>query len=105
MAEDALLAIVDEAVPAQPVADRVVAARGRPGPVSGAVTQTGGEQISVYHRLNARLSRLFIDDGFDELGKRAFWLLSCHQRILHQAVNFACATHPDPRAEAALSRG
>ncbi|MFD0208615.1 hypothetical protein ACFVH9_05645 [Streptomyces hirsutus] len=58
MAEDVLLAIVDEAVAAQPVADRVVAARGRPGPVSGAVTQTGGEQISVYHKLNVRLSRL-----------------------------------------------
>ncbi|MGY3199969.1 hypothetical protein [Streptomyces sp. TE5632] len=68
------------------------------------VTQTGGEQISVSHKLSARLSRLSVDDDFDDLRKRAFRLLSDHQWILYRAVNFARATAPDPRVEAARPR-
>lgn len=100
----ALMAILDDAVAAQPVADRVVAACGRRGPVSGSVTHTGGEQMSVYHKLNVRLSELSVDDDFEERKQRAARFLAYHQWILHQAVSLACATSPDPRVEAARLR-
>lgn len=100
----ALTSILDEAVAAQPVADEVVADCGRPGPVSAAVAQTGGEQISVYHKLNTRLRELPVDDDLDDLKQRGARLLAYHQWLLHQALNLAFATNPDARVEAIRQR-
>ncbi|MEU6284392.1 hypothetical protein [Streptomyces sp. NPDC047028] len=101
----ALLAVLDDGVIAQPAADRVVAACGQPGPVSGSVTHAAGEQISTYHRLNVRLRQLPVNDEFGELKDRAGRLLAYHQWILHQAVNLVGAgVHPDSRVEAARQR-
>ncbi|NMO33473.1 hypothetical protein HG826_07695 [Streptomyces sp. GMY01] len=101
----ALLALLDEGIAAQPSADRAVAACGEPGPVSGAVTQTAGELISVYRRLNVRLSRLSVDDELEPLKQYAARLLTYHQWLLHEAVNLACAAvQKDPRVDAVRRR-
>jgi hypothetical protein len=99
-----LAEVLDRAVAAQPLADRVVAACGEPGPVPGAIAQAGGEQVVVYHRLRGMLRALPVDGDLADVRERALRLLSYHQWMLHQSLNFAYTTNPDSRMEGARLR-
>lgn len=100
----ALSGILDEAVAAQPLADRAVAACGEPGPVVASAAQEAGLQISVYHRLIVRLRELNRDGDIASVTERASQLLAYHEWILHQSVNLAFTAQPEPRIEAARLR-
>lgn len=100
----ALAAILDEAVHAQPSADRAVAACGEPGPVSVRATQEVAARIAVYHHLIVRLRALDLGSGLLPLGERASRLLAHHEWILHQGLSLACPREPDTRLEAARLR-
>lgn len=100
----ALSGILDEAVAAQPLADRAVAACGETGPVVASAAQEAGLQISVYHRLIVRLRELNRDGDIVPLAERASRLLAYHEWILHQSVNLAFTAQPEPRIEAARLR-
>ncbi|TQK50265.1 hypothetical protein FBY35_0589 [Streptomyces sp. SLBN-118] len=92
--------VLDAAVAAQPLADRLVAACGEPEPVPGAVAIAAGEQVVVYHRLRGMVRALPADDDVAEVSERAVRLLSYHQWMLHQSLVFAFTTNPDSRVEA-----
>ncbi|MET7618017.1 hypothetical protein [Streptomyces sp. NPDC005408] len=96
--------VLDAAVAAQPLADRLVAACGEPEPVSGDVAKAAGEQVVVYHRLHGMLRALPADGDVAEARERAARLLSYHQWMLHQSLVFAFTTNPDSRVEAARLR-
>jgi len=97
----AILAVLDDAVAAQPEADRVVAACGEPGPARGVVARDCGVQMSVYHWLNQRPRTLYADGDLAESQDRAACLLAYHQWMLHQSLGLAFPSHSDARTEAA----
>ncbi|MEU6754880.1 hypothetical protein [Streptomyces sp. NPDC046685] len=100
----ALAALLDEAVAAQPLADRAVAACGQPAPVPGSAAQDAERQNSVYHRLIVRLRAMHLAEDLTPVGEQASRLLAYHEWILHHAVNLAFTSQPDPRIEAARLR-
>lgn len=71
----ALAAILDEAVHAQPSADRAVAACGEPGPVPMQAIQQVAERIADYHHLIVRLRALDLGSGLLPLasGRHGCW--------------------------------
>lgn len=100
----ALVSPLDEAVDAQPAADRAVAACGEPGPVPASAAQDAGQQNTVYHRLMIRLRGLRVDNNLLVLQERASRLLTYQEWMLHQAVNLATSLQTDARVEAARLR-
>ncbi|MFE6664740.1 hypothetical protein ACFVFH_14430 [Streptomyces sp. NPDC057697] len=58
----------------------------------------------MYHQLLVRLREMDLDTEIAPLGERAARLLAYHQWILHQAVNLAFTSRPDPRVEGARLR-
>lgn len=100
----ALADLLDEAVRAQPAADRAIAACGEPGAVPAAALFEAGRQDSVFYGLLVRLRGLPVDQELTGLQERASRLLGCHFWLVHEAVNLVCALQRGDRAEAARLR-
>jgi hypothetical protein len=97
----ALADILDEAVQAQPAADRAVASCGEPGIVAASVIRDTAAQITVYHHLIMRLRALRLPSDLQPLGERASRLLAHHEWTLDQALRLACAPAHDSRVQQA----
>ncbi|MFF3889609.1 hypothetical protein [Streptomyces sp. NPDC001914] len=98
----ALAALLDEAVAAQTPADRVVAACGEPGPLSGQTAQEAGRQCVALHRLHARVRDLVLTEAdLVRAQEYAGRLLAYDQWMMREAMDLAFPTHRHPRGEAA----
>ncbi|MFF3448343.1 hypothetical protein ACFYXJ_14560 [Streptomyces sp. NPDC002667] len=98
----ALTALLDEAVAAQTPADRVVAACGEPGPLSGQTAQEAGRQCMALHRLHARMRDLpLTESDLVRVQEYAGRLLAYDQWMLREAMDLAFPTNPHPTGEAA----
>ncbi|MFJ9542556.1 hypothetical protein ACIRPX_35625 [Streptomyces sp. NPDC101225] len=96
----ALADILDDAVAAQPAADRAVAACGEPGFVPASAVRATAEQITVYHHLIVRhlivrLRALHLSGDLLPVGERASRLLAHHVWILNQALSLVGAPQTD----------
>jgi hypothetical protein len=96
-----LAGILDDAVDAQPAADRAVAACGEPGFVAGSAIQAAAEQIAVYHHLMLRLRALRLANDLRPFAERASRLLAHHEWLLNQALTLVNAPRNDARLETA----
>jgi hypothetical protein len=98
----ALTALLDEAVAAQTPADRVVAACGEPGPLSGQTAQEAGRQCMALHRLHARMRDLQLTESdLVRAQEYAGRLLAYDQWMMREAMDLAFPTNPHPSGEAA----
>lgn len=100
----ALADLLDEAVAAQPAADRAIAACGEPGALPAAAPFEAGQQESVFYGLVVRLRRLRVDPEPAGYHERASSLLNCHFWLLHEAMNLVCGLQRGDRSEAARLR-
>ncbi|MFF4028399.1 hypothetical protein ACFYZ2_01270 [Streptomyces sviceus] len=101
----ALVAVLDEAVAAQPPADEAVAACGEPGPVSRGTARDCGQQSIALHRLRARLQDVgTTDPDLVAAQARAVRLLAYDLWMLRASMNLACTVRPGDRTEAARLR-
>jgi hypothetical protein len=97
----ALADILDEAVAAQPAADRAVAACGAPGLLPVSALKETAAQITIYHHLILRLRALRLASDLLPLGERASRLLAHHEWILNQALGLVRAPGCDARSQTA----
>ncbi|WP_354644221.1 hypothetical protein [Kitasatospora camelliae] len=97
----ALLAVLDEAVAGQALADLAVAACGEPGPVPVGLAEDLQRQAARYARLAGWLRALPAGGELAGVRDEALRLVSYHQWMLHQSANLAFAVHRVPRVEAA----
>ncbi|MGW3241611.1 hypothetical protein [Streptomyces sp. NPDC001070] len=100
----ALAALLDQAVAAQPEADRVVAACGEPEPVPGVLAREGSRQAAALQRITLRLRELAVDGDVAELREEAVRLVMYDHWMVRQALNLAFSAHVDARTEAARLR-
>jgi hypothetical protein len=101
----ALLAVLDDAVAAQRLADQVVAACGEPGPVTDSVARDGAQQLSTFNHLAQRLRELTVDADLAQLRERAARLLAYHMWMIHESLRLAFSFQLDnSRVEAARLR-
>jgi hypothetical protein len=100
----ALAALLDQAVAAQPEADRVVAACGEPEPVPGVLAREGSRQAAALQRITLRLRELPVDGDVAELREEAVRLVMYDHWMVRQALNLAFSAHADARTEAARLR-
>ncbi|GHJ41178.1 hypothetical protein [Streptomyces sp. TS71-3] len=90
----ALAGLLDEAVRAQPSADRALAACGEAAPVTGAEANEASKQNTFFHHLLVRLRALRINDpDAIALMRRASRLISYYQWPLSQAAQLAHGAH------------
>ncbi|PWI20268.1 hypothetical protein DI272_02400 [Streptomyces sp. Act143] len=98
----ALLAVLDEAVAAQRLADPAVAACGEPDGVTGQAAQDCGGAGSALHRARGRLRDLpLTDPDLAAVQAQAGRLLAYDLWMVRQSMNLAFTSHPDARTEAA----
>lgn len=100
----ALAGILDDAVAAQPAADRAVAACGGADPWGALTTREAAAQITAYHHLIVRLRALRLASDLLPLGERASRLLAHHEWILNLALTLVRAPRCDARSETARQR-
>ncbi|MET8631742.1 hypothetical protein [Streptomyces sp. NPDC004680] len=93
----ALVGILDDAVDAQPAADRAVDVCSQVGIPPSTAIEGAARQLSVYHHLMLRLRALRLPTDLQPLGERASRLLSHHEWILHQTLTVARAPRSDER--------
>lgn len=96
-----LAALLDQAVAAQPEADRVVAACGEPEPVPGVLAREGSRQAAALQRIALRLGDLPVDGDLAELRDEAVRLVTYDHWMVRQALNLAFTANADDRTEAA----
>lgn len=95
----ALVALLDQAVAAQPEADRVVAACGEPGPVPTEVARAGSRQAAVLQGITQRLRDLPADGEQAAARDEAVRLLTYDHWMVRQALNLAFTANADTRTE------
>ncbi|MEU6497106.1 hypothetical protein ABZ890_43260 [Streptomyces sp. NPDC046984] len=93
----ALVGILDDAVEAQPSADRAVDACSQASVPPSTAIEDAARQLSVYHHLMLRLRALRLPSDLQPLGEHASRLLSHHEWILHQTLTVARAPRSDER--------
>ncbi|MFI6449567.1 hypothetical protein [Kitasatospora sp. NPDC050543] len=88
----ALLAVLDDAVAAQRLADQVVAACGELGPVPGSIAEAGARQLTIFNQLAVRMRELVVDGDVARLHERASRLLAYHLWMIHNSLALAFAS-------------
>ncbi|MFD3450987.1 hypothetical protein ACFWVC_02305 [Streptomyces sp. NPDC058691] len=96
-----LAALLDEAVAAQPEADRLVAACGEPGPVPAEVARDGSRQAALLQGIAQRLRELPVGREQVDVRDEAVRLLTYDHWMVRQALNLAFTGNADTRTEAA----
>jgi hypothetical protein len=82
----ALVAVLDAAAAAQPLADEVVAACGERSALDRATFRLGGQLQVTFYRLRLELDELALADDLDDLRDAARRLLLYHQWMLREAL-------------------
>ncbi|MFJ4845279.1 MULTISPECIES: hypothetical protein [unclassified Streptomyces] len=100
----ALAALLDQAVAAQPEADRVIAACGERGPVPTEVARDGSRQAAVLQGIAQRLRDLPVDGERANARDEAVRLLTYDHWMVRQALNLAFTANADTLTEAARLR-